>query len=236
LELIARGAVPALELEQPVAAVKQISRDADLKATVRRRNGRTLSGLEIQEQYYLVAQRTLAGSDAESDWVLREWGNTLRQLTQERSRLVGKLDWVTKLWLLETFMREERIGWDDPWLASLDLEYHNVNPARGLYLGLEAEGTVWRMTTEPDVEQALSTGPQDTRGGLRGLCVRRFPDQIKGMQWERIQFGGGIRSRTLEMDDLFDPMEVQACAEIFERAASPGEALAAWNTRKEALS
>ena len=52
----------------------------------------------------------------------------------------GELDWVTKQWLLETFMQEERIGWDDPWLASLDLEYHNVNPERGLFLGLEAEG------------------------------------------------------------------------------------------------
>ena len=76
---------------------------------------------------------------------------TLRVLTQDRSQLVGKLDWVTKLWLLETFVREERIGWDDPWLASLDLEYHNVNPDRGLFLGLEAEGKAWRMTSERDI-------------------------------------------------------------------------------------
>jgi proteasome accessory factor A len=132
-------------------------------------------------------------------------------------------------------MREERIGWNDPWLASLDLEYHNVNPERGLYLGLEAEGKVWRMTTDMDVEQALSAGPRDTRGGLRGLCVRRFSDQIKGMQWERIQFSGGLRSKTLEMSDLFDSTQVLACAEIFEREDSPAEALAAWNRRKDAL-
>ena len=69
--------------------------------------------------------------------------------------MVGKLDWVTKLWLLETFMREERLGWDDPWLASLDLEYHNVNPDRGLFLGLEAEGNTWRMTTERDIDAGV---------------------------------------------------------------------------------
>ena len=56
-------------------------------------------------------------------------------------------------------LREEHIGWDDPWLASLDLEYHNVNPERGLYLGLEAEGKAWRMTVEADVQAALSNGP-----------------------------------------------------------------------------
>ena len=238
LELIDRGAAPAIELADPVAAVKQISRDPDLKATVRQQQGPALSGIEIQEQYYTAARRMLAGADAETDWVLREWGDTLELLKQDRGRLVGKLDWVTKLWLFETFIREERIGWDDPWLASLDLEYHNVNADRGLYLGLEAEGKAWRMTTEADIEQALSAGPGDTRGGLRGLCVRRFPDQIKAMQWERIQFAGGLKGKgnVLEMGDLFDPGEVRACAEIFERAAAPAEGLAAWEIRKESQS
>jgi len=191
--------------------------------------------LEIQEQYCEAAQRAFTGKDAETDWVLRNWSETLGLLTQDRQPLVGKLDWVTKQWLLETFMREERIGWDDPWLASLDLEYHNVNPERGLYLGFEAEGKTWRLTTEKDVEQALAVGPPDTRGGLRGLCVRRFPDQIKSMQWERIGFSGGLRAKTLEMGQLFDPVAVSACTEIFERASSPAEALALWNTRKDTL-
>ncbi len=238
LELIDRGAAPAIELADPVAAVKQISRDPDLKAAVRQKQGSALSGIEIQEQYYTAARRMLAGADADTDWVLREWGDTLELLKQDRGRLVGKLDWVTKLWLFETFIREERIGWDDPWMASLDLEYHNVNADRGLYLGLEAEGKAWRMTTEADIEQALSAGPGDTRGGLRGLCVRRFPDQIKAMQWERIQFAGGLKGKgkVLEMGDLFDPGEVRACAEIFERAAAPADGLAAWEIRKESQS
>ena len=233
LDLIERGASPILELEQPVVAIKQLSRDPDLKATVRQKNGRTLSGLDIQELFYAAAQRTLAGTDAESDWVLREWGETIRLLTQDRSQLVGKLDWVTKLWLLDTFVREERIGWDDPWLASLDLEYHNVSSERGLYLGLVAEGNVWRMTSEADIEQALSAGPHDTRGGLRGLCVRRFPDQIKSMQWERIQFSGGLIPKTLEMGDLFNPEDVKICAAIFETAASPADAVTSWKQRKD---
>jgi len=152
---------------------------------------------------------------------------------QDRGELVGKLDWVTKQWLLETFVREEQIGWDDPWLASLDLEYHNVNPERGLHRGLEAEGKVWRLTTEEDIQRALAAGPPDTRGGLRGLCVRRFSDQISQMQWERIRFSGGWRPLTLDMGDLFDPADVRMCASILENAASPADALAVWNTRKD---
>jgi proteasome accessory factor A len=233
LELIAREVAPAIELEHSVTAVKQLSRDQNLKATVRQKNGSTITGLDIQEQYYLAAEKHLAGADQETDWILHEWAATLLLLTGDRRQLVGRLDWVTKLWLLETFMQEERIGWDDPWLASLDLEYHNVNPDRGLFLGLEAEGKAWRMTSEYDVESALVVGPPDTRGGIRGLCVRRFPDQIKSMQWERIQFSGGLLPRTLEMGDLFEPKAVQACAQIFESAASPMDALNAWNRGKE---
>jgi proteasome accessory factor A len=148
--------------------------------------------------------------------------------------LVGKLDWVTKQWLLETFMQEERIGWDDLWLASLDLEYHNVDPEQGLYLGLEAEGKAWRMTTDEKVEEAIQNGPSDTRGGLRGLCVQRFSRQIKSLQWERVQFtGGGFRSRILEMGDLFAPDDVQRCTEIFSQASSPVDALTLWNDGKD---
>jgi proteasome accessory factor A len=56
------------------------------------------------------------------------------------------------------------------------------------------------------------------------------------MQWERIQFSGGLFPRTLEMGNLFEPQAVQACAEIFERAASPTDALNAWNREKESRS
>lgn len=233
LDLVERGAAPDLELEQPVAAVKQISRDPDLKTMVRLKNGHMMGAVDIQAQYYDAARRTLSGRDEESDWVLREWGETLQLLTHNRGQLVGKLDWVTKQWLLETFMREERIGWEDPWLASLDLEYHNIDPELGLYMGLEAEGKAWRLTNDEVVEAAIRNGPGDTRGGVRGLCVQRFPDQIQSIQWEQVRFTGGFRSRTLDMSDLFDPQEVGQCVGIFRSAHSPADALAAWTHRKD---
>ncbi len=236
LELIERDGAPSLELDHPVEAVKRLSRDSELKATVRLRNGKAVTALEIQEQYRHAAERTLGGRDAETDWILKEWGETLRWLAEDRRRLVGKLDWITKLWLLETFMEEERIEWNDPWLASLDLEYHNINPERGLYLGLEAEGRVWRMTTDADVQRALSSGPPDTRGGVRGLCVKRFASSIEAVQWERVRFAEGAASGVLEMGDLFEPSAVARCMALFQAATSPLDALKEWNGRQEGRS
>jgi proteasome accessory factor A len=204
-----------------------------LKVSVRRRDGRSLSGLELQAAYHQAARAALAGTDEETDWILREWAETLRLLQEDRGRLVGRLDWVTKQWLLETFMQEERVTWDDPWLASLDLEYHNVNPERGLFLGLEAEGKTARLTTEEDIARALNEGPADTRGGIRGLCVRRFPEQVKSVQWEEVRFKGLLTPHRLEMGDLFEPEDVKALRAILTSAASPAEALTEWHKRKE---
>ena len=78
--------------------------------------------------------------DEETDWILQEWEHVINQLEQDPLQLVGKIDWITKRWLLDSFVQDEGIGWDDPWLASLDLEYHNLDPERGLFFGLEADG------------------------------------------------------------------------------------------------
>ena len=113
LEVLQRGAVPELELEQPVAAIKQLSRDPDFKAVVRLKDGRTLSGLAIQEEYWHAASRACAGSDQMQIGSCVN-GRRLSPLAGAGSyAVVGKLDWVTKQWLLETFMREERLTWED---------------------------------------------------------------------------------------------------------------------------
>ena len=234
LTLICRGHAPSFEIDDPVAAIKTVSHDPDLKQVIRLRSGRTISALELQAAYYQTAASRLAGEDGDTDWILREWGDTLACLAADRSQLIGRLDWITKQWLLETFMREERVGWDDPWLASLDLEYHNINPERGLFLGLEAEGKASRLAGEASIRQAMETGPRDTRGGIRGQCIRRFPEQIKSVQWERVQFKG-MFSPSLELGRLFDPSAVAALADILDRAASPADAIDLWNERKEEL-
>src|SRR5690606_7627785 len=51
LSLIEAGLAPKLELEDPVAALQQISHDPSLKTAVRLRGGRRLTAIEIQREY-----------------------------------------------------------------------------------------------------------------------------------------------------------------------------------------
>ena len=86
--------------------------------------------------------------------------------------------------------------------------------------------------TGDEIEAAVSTGPRDTRGGIRGLCIRRFRDQITSVQWERVRFKGLMMPRTLEMGDLFEANDVKELTDVIENAGSPVEAIDAWTQTK----
>ena len=60
-------------------------------------------------------------------------------------------------------MEEEGLDWTDPWIKSLDLEYHHLNREKGLYYELEREGHVRRVTTDEQIEAAIQNAPENTR-------------------------------------------------------------------------
>ncbi len=208
LDLIAKNAAPQFKLADSVLAIKTISRDPDLKATIPLKSGKAIAGLEIQKAYLSAANRAFAGVNEDSDWILTNWETTLAQLEHNRAELIGRIDWVTKQWLLESFAQEERLEWTDPWLASLDLEYHNVNTERGLYLGLEQEGKAYRLCAEDEIRTAIQQGPTTTRASIRGLCVKKFRHEIQSVQWERIHLKSLTQPQQLDMSDLFDPAHI----------------------------
>jgi proteasome accessory factor A len=177
LELIEDGANPeGLALLDPVGALHAISLDPARRWVVELANGRTASALDIQAEYAQAARARYAGRDEETDWVLTEWERVLTDLTGDYRSLVGRVDWASKLWLLETFRDAEGMEWDDPWLKSLDLEYHNLDPAKGLYFGLCDEGRASRYVTDTAVDLAVNNPPRNTRAFGRGEAIRHLMD------------------------------------------------------------
>jgi Pup amidohydrolase len=223
LDMIAGGLVPPCELDSPVSAIRALSHDPELKAVVKRQSGGMISGLNLQREYVNLARKFYLEMDEETAWILQEWENVLEILERDRLQLIGKIDWVTKWWLLETFIQDEHLDWDDPWLASLDLEYHNLDPDRGLFYGLEAERQTTRVCSDHDIQQAVKHGPVDTRGGLRGLCVQRFGQDIASIQWENVQFHDHHAELHLDLMDLLDPESVARCRSVIEHAETPSE-------------
>ena len=180
-------------LVDPVLATRSISRACSADAAVPCENGRTATAMDVQLRF-LEAAQTLAGRDEETDWLLARWGWLLDALRRGATEeLVGAVDWVSKKWLLETFRAEQGIEWDDPWLESLDLEYHNLNQARGLFFALPAQGEVEAFNRDAFQPRFLRSAPQDTRAHGRGLAVAHLLEtgQSCVINWDSLTLEGG---------------------------------------------
>ncbi len=173
LQLIEEGHAPTgLDLDEPVETLQEISQDQDREWLVRLQSGHTISAIDIQEQFLAAAKTHCRGQDDETDWVLRQWEAVLQDLRGDYAMLVGRVDWASKLWLLESYRDAEGIGWHDSMLKSLDLEYHNVNPEKSLYSALVQEGRVPRLTTDTIIDLAVEQAPKNTRAYGRSELVR----------------------------------------------------------------
>lgn len=181
----------ALALKDPVSDIKTISRDHTGTVLLQRADGGTITSLEIQELYLEVVEKNLAGQCKEWDWIIREWTRTLDELKHHPEKLADRIDWAIKKDIFTRFMESEGVGWEDPWIKSLDLEYHNLDLERGLYRGLEQTGDVYSMFSEDEILRAVKQPPEDTRALVRGLAVTHGAGKIKNIHWTGIEFTDG---------------------------------------------
>ncbi|WP_068250949.1 Pup--protein ligase [Janibacter corallicola] len=169
-------AMPDLALDNPIRAIRDISLDMTGTTPVRLADGRRMSGLEIQEEYF---ERTRAYAEREgieddvSRRVLDLWGRTLQAVrTQDLAAVGTEIDWVIKYRLLDAYAARHGLDIGDPRLAQLDLAYHDINPGRGVHNVLQRAGKVARVVTDDDIAEAVDVPPQTTRAKLRGDFVR----------------------------------------------------------------
>ena len=164
-----------LSLENPIRAIREISHDVSCTRKVRLANGRELSALEMQIEYFEKTSRFAErrGADDTTALLLKEWGDALEALkADDPGRLARKIDWVTKRLMIERYMAKHDLPLGSPKVALLDLAYHDVNRDRGLYYILERAGKVDRVVDDAAVTLAMREPPQTTRAKLRGDFIR----------------------------------------------------------------
>jgi proteasome accessory factor A len=209
-----------LKLENSIEALRHISRDQTYRWLVERDNERTITALEVQGVYYALAERHLSGISHEFDWILREWGETLEALATDPMQLRDRLDWVAKKWLLDTFVADEGLEWDDPWLQSIDLEYHKIDPQKGLHHDLVEQGLMRRVITDRALKTALFDPPPDTRAKGRSLAMQRLAQKnaLCIVDWDVIHLENG---EAMEMRDPFETYESAAAglSKLLSRSA-----------------
>src|SRR6266853_5915470 len=195
LDLIEHGEVPQLEIAQPVDANKAISRDQTYDWIIELKDGRKISAIDVQRIYLRAAAGIDSGTDEDRQWILREWESVLNDLERDVMLARDRVDWVAKKLLLNALQEEEKLSLSDPWLQSIDLEYHSVDLERGLYYELIRQGTMRRVVTEEDIKRSIFNPPETTRAFFRGRSVARFNDEISSIQWDEIVFANHLQTR-----------------------------------------
>lgn len=207
LSMIEEGfTVKGMELEDPVKAIRDISRDPTLKKRVRLEDGREWTALEIQMTYWERAQAYLAALGSSADETTRDliayWGDVLQKLATNPMELAQELDWVIKKNVMDSFIARKNCGWDDPRVALMDLQYHDVKRNRGLYYLLERQDVVERLATEEEIQRAMTVPPQSTRAKVRGDFIKFAKEKNRSytVDWTYLKLNGYWEETILCMD------------------------------------
>lgn len=218
IELIEQRLIPdTCAIANPIDTIKLISHDQTYRWMLQKVDGKMISAIDHQREFLEIAQKHLASQNSETDWVLTQWEQTLDALENNPMDLTDKIDWVAKKWLLETFVESEEIEWDDPWLQSIDLEYHNINVEEGLFYGLPMQSVV----TDEQIQAAMHTPPADTRAYFRGKSLNKFEDAVKTVQWDSISFDIKGKTVTVNMNSLANPEIAQKYNEALDLSPNP---------------
>jgi proteasome accessory factor A len=210
LQMIEHGTVLRdMTLENPIRAIREISHDPTGQKTVRLANGRELSALQIQSEYYEraadFAERRGIQDHQVHGRVLDLWGRAIEAIrVGNLSAIEREIDWVIKLRLLERYMAKHSLPLSSPRIAQLDLAYHDISRGRGLYYLLAQKGAVARVTTDLASFQAKSVPPQSTRAKLRGDFIKRAQERRRDftVDWVHLKLNDQAQ-RTVLCKDPF---------------------------------
>ena len=214
------------ELYDAVTSMHLVSHDYKFATQQRLRDGSKKSALDIQRHYQQSAVRFLTEigeSDEMAHDVVSNWGRILDALEHNPMSLVGEVDWITKLSVLNGYRNRDQLLWNDPRLAAIDIQFADLRPDKGLARVLQQKGKMDILFTEEQIENAVANPPTDTRAFFRGTCVSKFVDQVAAASWDSVIFDlgpdvplkristpdalGGTREASL---GLFDSSELAA--------------------------
>jgi len=224
LEALARNPLREYPiLADPLAALVSISRDQKFHWDVSLRDGNCCGGLAIQREYWQAVSDLCDLSDPAKARLVDDWGDVLSDLEADPMRCRNRLDWVAKYALIKEFQHSQNLANNDPWLQSLDLEYHRLDRDCGLYYGLEQSGQMLGVPDDSLIRRAIGEPPRTTRAYIRGRCIQKFAASVISAQWDHITLQGSKRPLKISLLDVFTEQEIAAYAKIVDRARCPDE-------------
>ncbi|MDQ2726860.1 MAG: proteasome accessory factor PafA2 [Actinomycetota bacterium] len=216
----------SLALRAAVPAMRHVSWDLTLGAPMELADGRSMTALEMQWEHLDLARKygeergldAVGGAEIGGD-ILSRWEQVLTGLESDPMGLAAQLDWVAKYRVIDGYRQRHDLSWNDPKLAAMDLQYHDVRPARSLHarLGMET------LLDPAAVERAVTEPPETTRAYFRGKCLQRWSSQVAAANWDSVVFDlGGDPLRRVPMMEPLKGTKAHV-DQLLNSVASPAE-------------
>ena len=223
-----------LKIEDPVHALRQVSRDMSLKIPIRLEGGKTATALSLQWEIYERSHKYINEFGFENVGgesvikVMEYWEKVLSALTSSPDQLFGVLDWVTKKKIIDSYADRHGLKVDDFKLAALDLQYHDLRPEMSLFARIPTE----KIVSTEEVALAVENPPNETRAFFRGKCLQKWPENVLVANWDSIVFD--IGDKNLRRVPMMEPLRgtsqhvgdlIDSCETVIELIESISETI-----------
>jgi len=180
-----------IRLRSVTQSIQEFARDWMLVRTVQDRTGNDFRAREISRTYLRSLKSWL---DKRSDvpreaWEIIElWQMTLNQIDtipknqgQLPMMLVGRLDWVSKLWLIQQL--DKNTDWSIK--KKIDIRYHELSE-QGYFRQLQEVLQLPPLISDREIQKAMRVPPTDSPAWRRGNLIRELSDSDSELvvDWE----------------------------------------------------
>ncbi len=208
-----------LALVDPVSELKNFSRDLSLTRKARLKDDRELTALEILAEY---RSRVEGRTDVDKQ-VLELWDEATGLLAEEPLSAAHLLDWVAKWKLISTYI-DRGIPVNSPKLQLIDLQYTDIDPAKGLYYALLRAGRMRALATPEEIARAAKTPPEETRAWFRGILASEFASHVVASSWQNVIVEGRDGHVRIDMPTV-DALNKTAVGALVDDASGDIDAL-----------
>ena len=192
----------------PVKAIRAFGWDPSLTTSVDCEDGRSRTAWDYQDELWQLAQRYVdeTGASAvapvdEVALIMQQWREMLDGVRGSRDAVADRVDWVAKLRIIEGLRERHQLAVDDPRLAAVDLQYHDIR----LEKSLAYRAGLRELFSSDQVAQALRRPPGETRAYFRGRCVEQYADSLVAANWDSLIFDLG--EDPLQRVPMMDPLK-----------------------------
>ena len=183
----ADGLKAAPRLKYGVGDLHKVTKDLSFAAKLELTDGSEMTALEIQQRYLQLATDYLQTPRAtlEDHEIVRLWREVLGKIKTDTTSLLGRLDWVTKKYLLQS-----SDGQLEYWsLKKIDLKYHELGT--GYFDLMQRDGMTLDIFTSEEVERAVFEPSSPDRVKLRSRLIQSvsLADQPMTISWSQAKIG-----------------------------------------------